>query len=90
MIKSGIIPDYFEGLLQASFTIANKSSRHGQKEMPSDLNKVDEPIASFCLNLVGTMIIFITERYVESKPKNIKEEKPEINNDALSSDDLPF
>ena len=97
LMKSGIIPDYFngfldyfEGILQASFTIANKSSRHGQKELPSDINKVDEPIASFCLNLVGTLIIFITERYVESKPKKVDKQESIKHNEIKSADDLPF
>lgn len=92
LLKSQLIPnyfngflDYFDGLLQSSFTIANKSSRHGQKELPDELNKVDEPIASFCLNLVGTLIIFITDRYIESKPKLDKPKKLSDN-----ESDLPF
>lgn len=79
LIKSKLVPDYFngfldyfEGLMQSIFTIANKSSRHGQIEKPNDKNKVDEPIASFCLNLVGTLIVFITERHIESKNNKIK------------------
>lgn len=97
LIKSKLIPDYFngfldyfEGLLQASFTIANKSSRHGQKDLPSELNKVDEPIASFCLNLVGTMIIFITERHIEINSKQIHPNENVKNEPNLDSDDLPF
>jgi len=97
LIKSKLIPDYFngfldyfDGLLQASFTIANKSARHGQKDIPDEINKVDESIASFCLNLVGTLIIFISERYISVKPKQetiIEEiQKKESNNE----DDLPF
>lgn len=95
--KSKLIPDYFngfleyfDGLLQASFTIANKSSRHGQKEPPTDINKADEPIASFCLNLVGTLIIFITDRYIESKPRLKKTAKTIDNKKITNNNDLPF
>jgi len=73
LMKSGIIPDYFqgfcehfEGLLQAAFTIANESSRHGKKGMPDKKNEVDYPVASFFLHLTGALIIFIMERYQES------------------------
>lgn len=72
LMKSGIIPDYFQGfcehfenLLQSSFIIANKSSRHGKKEVPSKRNEVDKAVASFLLNLVGSLIVFIMERYEE-------------------------
>ena len=76
--------------MQASFTIANKSSRHGHKELPSELNKVDEPIASFCLNLVGTLIIFITDRFIESKPKALKEKTEKDTSDTMEEDSVPF
>ncbi len=96
LIKSNLIPDYFngfleyfEGLLQSIFTIANKSSRHGQIEKPNDKNKVDEPIASFCLNLIGTLIVFITDRYLETKPK-IETSINEIKSPIENEDDLPF
>ncbi len=95
LIKSGLIPDYFngfldyfDGLLQSVFTIANKSTRHGQLDVPDEKNKVDEPIASFCLNLVGTFIVFVTERYIETKHK---ENINEVSRSDISSDDeLPF
>lgn len=81
LIKSGIIPDYFqgfcdhfEGLLQSAFTIANKSSRHGKKEIPSKRNKVTYAVASFFLHLAGSLIVFIMERYQE----NILENENEI------------
>lgn len=95
LLKSNLIPDYFngfldyfEGLLQSVFTIANKSSRHGQIDLPNDKNKVDEPIASFCLNLVGTLIVFITERHLEANPKEKTTEN--ITDNMLGNDDLPF
>jgi len=66
LIKSGIIPDYFqgfidsfEGIVQSAFTMANKSARHGGKEIVSEINRIDEPLAAFYLNLVGSIIIFI-------------------------------
>lgn len=97
LLKSKLIPDYFngfldyfDGLLQSAFTIANKSSRHGQKEIPTEVNKVDEPIASFCLNLVGTLIIFITDRYIELKPKIEKSVKPTDNDKITKNDKLSF
>ncbi|MGI6409852.1 MAG: hypothetical protein ACOX0V_01250 [Bacteroidales bacterium] len=97
LIKSKLIPDYFngfldyfEGLLQSSFTIANKSSRHGQKDLPTTINEVDEPIASFCLNLVGTLIIFITDRYIETKPKIEKQKENLIKESPIDENDLPF
>lgn len=72
LMKSGIIPDYFqgfcdhfEGLLQSVFTIANKSSRHGKKKTPNKRNEVDHKVASFCLNLTGSLIVFIMERHQE-------------------------
>jgi hypothetical protein len=73
LMKSGIIPDYFqgfcdhyEGLLQSTFTIANESSRHGKKEIPDKRNEIDHPVASFFLHLTGSLIVFIMERYQES------------------------
>jgi len=97
LIKSNLIPDYFngfldyfEGLLQSSFTIANKSSRHGQKDLPTTINEVDEPIASFCLNLVGTLIIFVTDRYIETKPKIEKQKENIVDESPINDDDLPF
>lgn len=95
--KSKLIPDYFngfldnfEGFLQASFTIANKSARHGQKEIPKEINKIDEPVACFHLNLVGTLIIFITERYIESKPPEQSDTSPGDEDNISIEDDLPF
>lgn len=80
LMKSGIIPDYFqgfcdnfEGLLQSAFTIANESSRHGKKEMPSERNEVTYAVASFFLHLTGSLIVFIMERYQESKLENENE-----------------
>lgn len=74
LTKTGLIPEYFigfidvfEGFLQSVFTIANKSSRHGQIELPENRNMVDEPIAGFCLNLVGVLILFISERHIMKK-----------------------
>lgn len=76
LIKSGIIPDYFqgfcdhfEGLLQSAFTIANESARHGKKEIPEKKNEVDQAIASFFLHLSGSLIVFVMERYQESLPE---------------------
>jgi hypothetical protein len=97
LIKSKLIPDYFngfldyfEGLLQSSFTIANKSARHGQKDIPDEINKVDESIACFCLNLVGTLIIFISERYIAIKPQLEKSFDEIQKKDTNYEDDLPF
>ncbi len=94
LMKTGIIPDYFQGfldnfsgLMQSSFSIANKSSRHGQPELPSEKNIVDEPVASFCLNLVGTLIVFIAQKHINLQPpKENKENKSEKDD----SNDLPF
>lgn len=79
LMKSGIIPDYFqgfcdyfEGLLQSAFTIANESSRHGKKEIPDKRNEVDYPVASFFLHLAGSLIVFIMERYQESLPDELE------------------
>jgi len=87
--KSEIIPNYFggfidhfDGLLQSSFTIANKT-RHGDKEIPKDENQVDKALASFVLHLTGTLLVFIMERYEEK----CKEEKTVENDD---DDDIPF
>jgi len=75
LMKSGIIPDYFqgfcshfEGLLQSAFTIANESSRHGKKEIPDKRNEVNYAVASFFIHLVGSLIVFIMERYQENLP----------------------
>lgn len=81
LMKSGLIPDYFqgfsehfEGLLQSAFTIANQSARHGSKEVPSGKNKIDGALASFVLHLTGSLLVFLIERYEE----------------ILSEDDLSF
>lgn len=73
LIKSGLIPNYFEGFLehfdsflQDAFSIANKTSRHGKKEIPKGNNKVDRHVASFLLHLVGTLIVFIVEKYINN------------------------
>lgn len=80
-MKSGIIPDYFQGfcdyfsgLLQSAFTIANESARHGKKDIPCDRNDVDYAVASFVLHLTGSLIVFIMERYKENVSK--KEDIP--------------
>jgi len=77
LMKSGIIPDYFqgfcehfEGLLQSAFTIANESSRHGKRDMPDKRNEVNYSVASFFLHLTGALIVFIMERYQESLPED--------------------
>jgi len=82
LLKTQLIPDYFagfltsfEGLLQASFIIANKTSRHGRKDVPDEINKIDEPIATFCLNLVGTLIIFIAGRRIDYKAQQKSSEE---------------
>jgi len=100
-MKTDLIPDYFtgfinnfDGLVQSAFTIANKSVRHGKIEKPNEKNQIDEPIASFYLNLTGTLILFIMDRQMLSKPVEalsevIEEPKQEDdNNNEL--DDLPF
>jgi hypothetical protein len=76
LIKSGIIPDYFqgfcehfEGLVQSAFTIANESSRHGKREIPDKKNEVNYAVASFFLHLAGSLIVFIMERYQENLPE---------------------
>lgn len=90
--KSNLIPDYFtgfidhfEGFMQSIFTIANKTVRHGQIEKHNDKNKVDEAIASFCLNLVGTLIVFIAERHLEKTTASFIESEISSKND-----DLPY
>ncbi len=77
LMKSGLIPDYFqgfcdyfEGLLQSSFTIANKSSRHGKKDIPDKKNDTDRALASFLLNLSGSLIVFIMERYEDRQEED--------------------
>lgn len=74
LMKAGIVPDYFqgfceyfEGLLQSSFTIANQSARHGKKDLPSDRNKVGRALASFVLHLTGSLLVFLIERYEEMR-----------------------
>lgn len=95
IIRSGLIPNYFggflehfEGLLQSAFTLANKSSRHGKMDFPDERNKITEPVASFCLNMVGTYIVFMVERYLESNPviDNVSFADGEVIDDLV----LPF
>ncbi|MBL7074170.1 hypothetical protein ISS37_02885 [candidate division KSB1 bacterium] len=95
LMKSGIIPDYFQGfcdhfkgLLQAAFTIANESSRHGKKEIPDKKNEVDRAVASFFLHLTGSLIVFIMERYQEKLPEPEMERHKE--NLPEPEEDLPF
>lgn len=95
LLKSGIIPDYYGGflehfdkLLQSVFTIANKASRHGKKDFPDERNMVTEPVANFCLNIVGTFISFIVERYLELNPESLS--IPEVNGNQSDEDLLPF
>jgi hypothetical protein len=73
LMQTGLIPDYFQGFcdhyvnfLQSAFTIANNSSRHGQKEIPNKKEEVDFAVASFFLHLTGTLIVFLMERYQEN------------------------
>lgn len=90
LMKSGLIPEYFqgfcdhfEGLLQSCFAISNESARHGKKEVPLPVNKIDHAVASFVLHLTGTLLVFIMERYKEKQP-----EPGEI--DDIPDDDVPF
>jgi hypothetical protein len=90
LMKSGLIPDYFqgfcdhfEGLLQSCFAITNESARHGKKEVPIPVNKIDHAVASFVLHLTGTLLVFIMERYKEKQP-----EPQEIQ--GLPEEDVPF
>jgi hypothetical protein len=76
LMKSGMIPDYFqgfsdhfEGLLQSAFTIANQSARHGSKEVPKKKNRIDGALASFVLHITGSLLVFIIERYEEALPE---------------------
>jgi len=90
LMRSGLIPDYFqdfcdhfEGLLQSCFAITNESARHGKKDIPSPINKIDHAVASFVLHLTGTLLVFIMERY--------KDKQPEPADEALIPDeDVPF
>ena len=61
-LNSRLSSEHFENLLQSAFTIANKSARHGGKEIPS---------------LVGSLIVFIVERYITQAKKIIREIKGE-------------
>lgn len=101
LLKTDLIPDYFngfinnfDGLVQSAFTIANNSARHGKMEKPIEKNQIDEPIASFYLNLTGTLILFIMDRQmllqpVEAKSEVIEESKQEDNSTDVI-DELPF
>jgi hypothetical protein len=73
-MKSGIIPDYFEGFLnhfegtlQSFFNITNQSARHGKKDVPNQTNKIDKPFAAFVVHLTATLLVFVIERYAEAK-----------------------
>lgn len=89
LMKAGLIPDYFqgfcenfEGLLQSLFSITNNSVRHGKRDVPDARAEVDKAVASFVLHLTGTLLVFIMERYEESR-------EPELEENVVD-DDLPF
>lgn len=74
LMKSGILPgyfegflDHFEGILQSFFTMANESARHGKKDLPTGRNVVDRPFASLMTHLTATLLVFIVDKYVKSK-----------------------
>lgn len=99
LIKSGLIPDYFNGFLdhfdgfvQSAFTIANKSARHGKMDKLKEKNQVDEPIAAFCLNLIGTIILFIMDRHIKSQPTKLESKSEEVSSIKIetNNDELPF
>jgi hypothetical protein len=92
-MRENIIPDYFqgfcdyfEGLLQSAFTIANQAARHGKRNIPELKNSPNQAIASFMLNLTGTLLLFIMERFEETHPKKSEH----IDDDIWEDDDIPF
>ena len=61
-------------------------------EKSSEKNQIDEPIAAFCLNLIGTLILFIMDRHIKTRPTNLEiEQKKETHLEYESDkDELPF
>lgn len=89
VIKSGILPDYyedffkhFEQLAYGAVKSRNKSGTgHGQGPQPIEIPK---SLAEFAVNLAGCMNLFLIKRWLESQPS--KEEPQE----EINLDDLPF
>ncbi len=99
MIDSKIIPEYFEGFLQAfeqilrSVAVARNDEKgvgHGQGE------KINDPppeLAKLTIHLAGALIVFLIDRYI-GKNKNIVAGTKQSNNlqqeEITNTDKVPF
>ncbi|MEN6560904.1 MAG: hypothetical protein ABFD52_09035 [Acidobacteriota bacterium] len=83
LIKSGIIPEYyqdflihFEKLALGAVKERNQPARaHGQGAEPTS---VDRSLAEFAVHLAGVINLFIIKRWIESRPK---QDEPPADND---------
>ncbi len=94
--KLPFIPNYFNkfidtyiDFIESVFIIANNSGgRHGKKEMPEEINKIDKYIASFTLNISASLMLFLIERYIKFKKEG--ELKEETEEPLIDDDEIPF
>lgn len=71
---AGIIPNYFDGFWdrfitfpQTIFTIRAKSGGHGDAPSIESASIADNALASFAINLTGTILLFLMEKYTHYK-----------------------
>lgn len=93
LIKSGVIPYYYEEFIKHFEKLAlgavkerNRPGRgHGQGP---EVSSVDRSLAEFAINLAGSINLFIIQRWLETR----KKEEPSTREDELSipEDDIPF
>lgn len=77
LVKSGIIPDYyeeflvyFEKIVMGAAKERNQPARgHGQGAAPTG---VERSLAEFAVHLAGTVDLFIIRRWIEARPKKEK------------------
>ena len=91
LIKSGLIPEYYEEFLVHFEKLAlgavkerNLPGRgHGQGQEPTEVPKC---LSEFAVHLAGTINLFILRRWIESRPEKAQPERPEFPDD----DEVPF
>jgi len=91
LIKSSIIPDYYEEFFKHFEKLAlgvvkerNRPGRgHGQG---TQITSVSRSLAEFAINLAGSINLFIIQRWLETRKKQEAQEEHSI----LDDDEIPF
>lgn len=72
---------FAETVLNGLPYLRNRLAGHGQGE---DIIAVGKPYAQLALHLAGALILFVVEKYLESKPSGCQTLEP------LADDEVPF